>query len=146
VLGDSDLARTTSGAVQAILLQDYDSLDNPDLTPFIETASSVVDDVSLCASQKGTPLATAKLELLERWLSAHCYCLVDRLYYSRKTGKAEGIFQGRTGMNLDYTPYGQMAKSLDPTGCLVAVTSSMKAGMMWLGKTLPEQINYDQRN
>lgn len=140
------MARTTISAVQGILLQDYDTLNNPDITPFIESASSIVDDVAECASQKGTPLSTAKLEILERWLSAHCYCLVDRLYYSRVTGKAEGVFQGRTGMSLDYTPYGQFAKSLDPTGCLVAVTSSLKAGMMWLGKTLPEQVDYDQRN
>jgi hypothetical protein len=142
------MARTTSSAVQGVLLRDYDSRDNPSLTPFIDTASSVVDDVALCAVNKGTPLSDAKLELIERWLSAHCYAMNDQPYAEKKTMQASAVFQGRTGMYLEATKYGQMAVSLDPTGCLSAIASGSrkKASIAWLGLPESEQTPYRDRN
>ena len=76
--------RTTPAAVEGVLKQDYDPAD--DLLPFIETASSLVDDAFACSQRKKQPLSGAKQELMERWLSAHFYCVSEGKYTSRSEG------------------------------------------------------------
>jgi hypothetical protein len=140
------MARTTSDAVQAILLADYDSVNRPDLTPFIDTASAVVNRVAVCCLTKNKPLTATELELVERWLAAHCYCMSDQPYRSRKTEKAEGVFQGNSGMNLDATKYGQTANMIDYSGCLAAIAKKRLVKILWLGKYPTEQIDYVEKD
>lgn len=142
------MARTTSSAVLAILLNDYDSVNAPSLTPFIDSASIIVDRVAACATAEDDTLTSEELELIERWLAAHCYASSDQPYSSKSTERASATFQGRTGMYLEGTKYGQMAITLDHSGCLAAIASGerRRAGMHWLGKPRSEQITYDQRD
>jgi len=141
------MARTTSDLVKSVLLSDYDTDGTPDLTSFIDAASSVVDDVSDCATTKGKTLTSAKLELIERWLAAHFYVMQDRTYAQRKTLNSQAIFDGRTGMYLEASTYGQMAVTLDSSGCLFAIASGSrkKASAAWLGLRPSEQTPYTDR-
>lgn len=144
------MARTTADAVKALMAPggDYDLILEPDLTPFIDTASSVVDDVAECAANKGKTLSATKLELIERWLAAHFYQQSDQGYTQRSTLRASGSFQGKTEMYLESTKYGQTASNLDPSRCLDVIANGTRkvAGGFWLGKPKSEQINYEDRD
>jgi len=142
------MARTSQGAVQAILLDDYDSVNSPSLQPFIDTANVIVSRVATCATAKGKTLSSTELELIERWLAAHGYAMVDQPYQSKTTQQASATFQGRTGMGLEATKYGQQALSVDYSGCLKAIASGNRktAGLTWGGKAESEQLDYDERN
>lgn len=143
---DNQVARTTSSAVQGVLLRDYDTANSPSLTPFIDSASTIVDRVAACAAVKGKTLSTTELELIERWLAAHSYAMSDQTLSSKVTVDAEAIFHGRTGMYLEATKYGQMALSLDYSGCLNAIGQRKTAGGFWLGRPPSAQTDYDQRD
>lgn len=136
--------RTTTDNVQGILGKNYDPTVLVD--PFIESATVIVDRVVTCASSKGIPLTTTEAELVERWVAAHMYAAADPLYTSRSTNKASGSFQGQFGMRLESTDYGQRALSIDPSGCLAAISKGARIGFGWGGKTEPEQLTYRERN
>lgn len=142
------MARTDATAVVALMLpgKDYDTRRSPSLTPFIDTANALVTRVATCAATKGITLSAAELELLERWLSAHFYCMSDQTYSSRSTGGASGSFHGQTGMALDATKYGQTAQMLDSSGCLVSLSKRQTAGAFWAGKRPSEQTAYEDRS
>lgn len=140
------MARTTATAVQGVLVSDYDATIS--LTPFIETASAIVDDLVEALTLAGLVLSTTRAELIERWVAAHCYATNDRPLQAAKTGDAQATYQGKTGLYLDATYYGQMALSLDASGLLKKLTSGMGGvvGGRWIGKTETEQLSYEQRN
>lgn len=146
------MARTTSSDVIGILLEDYDSENLPSLTPFIESASVIVDRVATCATARNKTLTTTELELIERWLAAHMYAMSDQPYTSRKTENAEGGFQGKTSMYLEATKYGQNAVNIDYSGCLAtmgtpnAVVNKSVASAFWMGKAPSSQIDYVDRD
>lgn len=142
------MARTNSASVIGILIsgKQYDAKTAPSLTPFIDTAASIVDDVVACAAKKEIVLTSTKLELIERWLAAHAYAHADQLYSSSSAGGASGSFQGQTGMHLESTQYGQMAMNLDSSGCLRAINKGARAGVTWLGKPPSSQIPYVDRD
>lgn len=143
--------RTTTIAVESILRNaeevdggDYDGTTN--LEPYIETGSSIVDDMVAYATAAGlTAYSSSKLELIERWLSAHCYKSSDQAYASESVGGASGSFQGQTGLYLDGTKYGQMAKTLDVNGYLSAMLSGTPS-LKWGGKRYGDRIPYYQRD
>jgi hypothetical protein len=112
------MPRTTVSQVQGVLGRNWDGAT--DLQPFIDTATVIVDQVVSIAGAKLTPatLSDAQLELIERWLSAHCYTRMDQLFSSKSTGGASASFQGQTAMYLESTVYGQMAMSVDTSGAL----------------------------
>lgn len=141
------MARTTAAAVQEILGDDYDGSRN--LRPFIDTANVMTTRVNTCASDKGITLTTTELELIERWLAAHAYSISDQPYSENYTGKARGVYQGRTGMYLESSKYGQMAVNVDYSGCLAGLASeegSNRVRAVWLGKPPSEQIDYEDRD
>ena len=144
------MARTNAAAVKTLMApgRDYDTRRNPDLSPFIDTASLMVDRVAECAEEEGDSLSDAALELIERWLSAHFYQQSDQGYSSKSTGGASGSFHGQTGMRLEGTKYGQTALDLDHSGCLQAITgeSRAEASLDWLGKPPSEQIPLRDRD
>lgn len=145
------MPRTTSPEVEAILRPgsqggDYDDDNEPSLEPYIATASALVDRVATCATNKGITLSATELELIERWLAAHCYCLSDQTYASKSTEGASASFHGQTGMAIESTRYGQMALTLDVSGCLMALSKRQVASAGWLGKSDPDKLTYDQRN
>lgn len=140
------MARTNPGAVQEILFKDYDSVNEPPLQGYIATASAVVDRVVTCATAKAVTLSAVELELIERWLSAHFYCMSDAPYASHSHLGRSASFQGQTGMYLEATKYGQTAAALDPSGCLVAISKNQRASFSWLGKRPSEQTDYADRD
>lgn len=132
------MSRTNSTLVEGILGNEWNG--TTDLTPYIDTASSLVDDLVANASSLNiTAPASGKLELIERWLSAHFYQQMDPGYQSKKTKDASGDFTGKTGMNLSSTRYGQSAMMLDTTGFLRQ--NQNVAYSAWLGKTYVERDN-----
>lgn len=145
------MARTTSTAVIAVLLDDYGPRGDgtlPDLTAFVETASAVVDDVEDCAAARDRTLGSTRLELIERWLAAHFYAVSDQPYRSKSTADASATFQGDTAMYFEATKYGQTAMRLDPSGCLAAIggAAPARARAFWLGKPPSEQTDYEDRD
>lgn len=135
--------RTGSAAVEAILGKHYD----PDvvLTGFMDTANLEVD--WLKSQDSSGVLSEARLEMIERWLSAHFYAHADQLLKQEQAGGASGTYQGNTGMGFLSTQYGQSAVNLDLTGLLArknSVTSplgaSKKASMVWLGDDFTDPL------
>lgn len=130
--------RTTEDAVADIL--DNDSTIK--ITPFIVAASSLVDKIE--AADSNSQLSQSDFNIIETWLAAHFYTIRDQQYEQKKTGDAEGKFQGETGKGLDSSHYGQMAKTLDITGYLADLDTKArndmihKAGVLWGGTEYSE--------
>jgi len=140
------MARTNQAAVISILLKDYDSEEQPSLTPFINTANVVTSQIASQATEDGEPLDSTTLATIEMWLAAHFYCCSDLTYTSRSTGGASGSFMGTSGDSYKGTRYGQMAMAIDPTGFLAANNPQQRASMFWGGKPHSDQIPYNDRN
>lgn len=111
--------RTTEAAVRLILDDDT----TIDMTPFIEAASSMVDDV--CTNSGYT---SAKLELIERWLSAHFYHQRDKPLANEQAGSVGAGYQYKLGLMLANTHYGQTAMMLDYKGNLAALSKRLEKG------------------
>lgn len=139
--------RTLSADVLALMLpgKDYNLSSPPELTGFILTANKIVSRVATCATAKGMALDSTELELIERWLSAHFYVVSDQPYASKSTGGQSASFQGKTGMSLDASKYGQAAMNVDYSGCLSAISKRAFASTAWLGKNPNEQIAWENR-
>lgn len=138
------MARTTESDVQTLLAGDYDG--STSLAPHVATATAIVDRVATCATAKGATLSSTELELVERWLAAHCYAMIDQPYQSKTTGRASAVFQGRTGMGFAATKYGQTALALDYSGCLANIGRARRARVAWLGLAPSEQTPYVDRD
>lgn len=135
------MPRTTSSRVESILVSDYDG--ETDLTIYIESANSMTTDIAECAEENGTTLSATKLELIEAWLSAYFYALMDKPFVRKQTADASAEFQVAKDRSNNYL---QGAMSLDPTGCLAALSSGNNAQAYWLGKPPSEQIDYVDRD
>lgn len=128
------MARTTAEDVKGILGDHYDGTSN--VNKYIDTANSLVNKVS--SNDSDSLLDDSDLELIERWLAAHCYAHHDQLYQNKSTGRASGTYQGRTEFMFKSTQYGQMALVLDVTGYLAelqeqAMKGKRKAKAIWGG-------------
>ena len=126
--------RTTSEAVADIIETDVAI----DLTPFIATSSALV--TKHCA-EKNSAYTEAELELIERWLAAHCYTVRDPRTTRENLGKLETTFQSKVDLGLNTSHYGQMAMMLDWYGGLAALNETMingggrrVVGITWLGE------------
>jgi hypothetical protein len=140
--------RTNQDDVVAILGDDYDSHpeEGPprDLTPYINTASIIVDQVNACEIARGyPPMDAERAELMEAWLAAYFYTKSDPVYSSRTTAKASGTFVRDKEIP---EPYKGGALDLDFYGCLSAILNKKRARMTWLGKPPSAQIPYDERS
>lgn len=135
--------------MQELLMSDYGpKLDGtlPSLAPFIASANSITSTLYTRALAKEIIIASDNLELIERWLAAHCYVMSDQPYAERKTGQSSAVFQGRTGMYLEASKYGQMAIVLDPSGLLRTLGQGKRATADWVGTPLSEQVPYVDRD
>ena len=152
--------RTTSALVQGILGADYgpipDGLTLPDLTPYIATASSVVDQIKTIAAAQNSgslqlvPSDTgvgSQAEILERWLAAHFYCVMDPTYTQRSTmGASGGLEVGQAGKGFKSTKYGRMAVTMDYSMVLENLSEKKRARADWLGKPVSAQTPYVNRD
>ena len=135
------MARTTTAAVRLIIPTDADlSLDS-----FISAATCLVDYVA--AQDTDSLVSTDLLTEIETWLAAHFYAIRDLQYHQKQTEKASAVFQGKTGMSLDATLWGQQAKVLDVSGTLGTLGRQKHvASMGWLGLPPSEQTDYEDRD
>lgn len=115
--------RTTAADVQGILGTNYHLRTSPDLTPYIASASSIVDRIAAKATVDSTVL-----ELVERWLSAYFYCKMDPTYASKSTQGASGSFVSSSSLDGEGDRYKRAAIELDPTGLLNAMLNRKSAG------------------
>ncbi len=119
--------RTTVEAVGKIIEVE----DAIDLAPFIETASALVDTVVAKASET---LPSERLELIERYLAAHCYTLRKPRPTSETAGSVSISYQSKVDLNLATSHYGQMAMTLDTSGVLRNLAKNRRQGkVVWLG-------------
>ena len=120
--------RTTPDAVKGIINVE----EGVDLTPFIQTASNLVDRVQ----EADSTISESTLEIIERWLSAHFYALYKPRPLKESVGSANVTLQPFPGgKGLESTPYGQTALSLDPTGVLKSLSKGKtRVFVQWVGK------------
>lgn len=124
--------RTTDELVRGIIETE---VSISDLTPFIQSASMLVD--KFC---EGVGYQEQELEMIERWLSAHFYAIRDPRRSAESAGSVAESYQYRLGLHLQVTTYGQMAMILDYNGGLAALNASIEDGktgppdIAWLGK------------
>jgi hypothetical protein len=132
------MARTTPEAVEILLGFNYATMSQPSLTPYIDTASNIVDRLIGEAALIDVSIGGVTAELIERWLSCYFYCIMDPLYTSKSTDKASGGWEARS--------YKEAAIALDPSGLLAALLDpKLQASGSWLGKTDAELRDYDER-
>lgn len=118
-------ARVTTDEVKVLI-------DTPltDLTAFITVASQQVDRIDAVGS-----LSAAVLKEIERWLSAHYVAIRDPRVSQDAIADSRHTYEGKTGMGLDFTRYGQQARLLDTTGTLQKL-SLKKASLTYVGGTV----------
>lgn len=126
------MPRTTAESVAFIIELDEDI----DLTSFILTANELVTEVCVPLGYSDT-----RLELIERWLSAHFYAIRDMRVSQEQAGPVSASYQHKVGLMLANTMYGQQAMLLDTQGGLASLSKSLEMGrkkptMFWLGKKL----------
>ena len=66
----------------------------------------------------GSGFSSAELAEIEKWLSAHFVAMDDASTRIREetAGDAENKYEGKTGMRLNFTRWGQQVLLLDTTG------------------------------
>ena len=116
------MARTTYTAVGKIIEIDS-SFSETDFDPFIEAANALVTEV--CSTDD---YDTTRLELIERWLSAHFYAIRVPRETDEKAGSVSAKYQSKVDLGFDVTHYGQMALRLDTAGGLAAINAEAKGG------------------
>jgi len=114
------MPRTTDAAVEGIIEVD----DEISLTPFIETANQLVTDC--CVTDTG--YTDEKLELIERWLSAHFYAIRDPRASSEYAASIGQTYTLNHGRGLAATQYGQNSMRLDTAGGLAALDKATERG------------------
>ncbi len=117
--------------------------DQIPMQPFVDIATALTDKVS--SNDTLSVLSTALLKQIEANLSAHYYSLRDPDYLETKTQDSSAKFYGKTGMGLDFTPWGQTAKELDTTGFLSSLGKGQSIGITWLGTPIDDQLTFEER-
>lgn len=115
--------RTDAASVKIIIETE---LSDPVVDAFITTANLIVTDVL----GSDTTLSTAQLTEIEKWLTAHLLASTrEKQEQKEKVGDADVTYQGKTGMGLDATMYGQQVKILDTTGKMAQKLGKKSATM-----------------
>lgn len=118
--------RTSAGLVEAIIETDvtFGSLD-----PWIDFANELVTELCAPLVLPGTTTPaynSYRLELIERWLSAHAYTVLDpRLVQESVAGGVMQITQGKIDLGLKSSIYGQNAMRLDTQGALAVFDNGL---------------------
>jgi len=119
------MARVTVTEVKEVM--DNCTVADTIVNTFILVGELLIDKVFT----NDTVLGSDVLKEVERFYVAHLVAMTkSRVTTEEKLGEAAVKYAGKYGMNLDATPYGQIAKQLDTTGKLASVgkqVASMKA-------------------
>lgn len=108
------------------------------LEGFIDTATEMVDRVE----EIGGETDEQRLELIERWLTAHMASITVEPQETRKQIDITEIHWavGKGGDNLNSTPYGRQALALDRTFTLEKEYGT-KSETVWIGDNDPDAPN-----
>ena len=136
------MARTTVDQVEAIV--DIDS--GISLAPFIEIANAIVTEKCATATDADGNLVhdATRLELIERWLSAHFYHIRDNRPNIDKADVVSRAYRSKVDLGFNVTHYGQQAMLIDTSGALSRLNQQSQSGkgntvsFSWLGKTRSE--------
>lgn len=102
-------------AEDVLLILDTD-LTSPQIDAMINTADNLVTiHIDPLAD---TRVTSAVRDDIVMWLAAHFCAIRDRRVKDEGGDGVRFTYEGKTGMGLDYTSYGQQAKMIDPTGKL----------------------------
>jgi len=137
------VARTNEAAVRGIIKAEV----SISLTPFIQMANGLVTELCTVANGPDTPYGNERLELIERWLSAHFYTNYDPRLEQQKAGEASGKYQSKVDLGLMSSHYGQTAIYLDTNGKLAEFNrkntkpaspgDGKSTSILWLGTEAP---------
>lgn len=105
--------RAVFGDVEAILDTE---LTDSEITAYITTSNLVVT-----AQLGNTALSAALLTQIETYLAAHLISTTRERKAEQVSGEGGVHFEGKTGMRLEATHYGQTAMLLDATGRLAGL-------------------------
>lgn len=143
------MPRTLESSVIEILNEDNNYSDGASLVPYIETAHQVVNDN--CVDTTTYTYTVARLELIERWLSAYFYLLMNPVVKFSSVGKVQESFESKIDLGFWQNKYGQAAMILDTAGNLAALSNALEdvkkplpAGkktmsITWLGTECPRR-------
>jgi len=112
------MPRATETEVKEIIKT---TLTVEDVTPFLSAANTVVTD-----SLSGEGYGTETMKQIELWLAAHFLAARDPRRSRTKIGAGDDTYEGKTGMGLNSTSYGQRVMMLDHHGVLAALSSSKR--------------------
>jgi len=134
-------ALTTSAAVAKIIIVDPSVI--PDLNPFIDTASVMVENVIGSAAD-----ATVK-EIVARYLTAHLIAITDsstRIISEQVKTLQQSVYY-RLSDGLGITQWGATAMMLDSSGKLAVWNNKVVKGMVkfdlfWAGKAGDTDVTY----
>lgn len=110
--------RVTDGEVREIL-----DTDLADLTAFITTSNAYINNLLADAG-----FSEAYMKVIEMWLAAHFACMNDPRSIEESAGKGRSKFEGKHGMGLEHTRYGQQVMMLDTSGKLKDASTSTTTG------------------
>ena len=123
--------RTSEALVGGIIELDVDI----PIQPFIDLGSMFTDEVEaadIAAAAAADPvrpvtLAAGRLEMIERYLSAHGYATRDPRAESEGVKGITQKNQSKVDLGFNNTHYGQMAMRLDTTGYLAQLNATSLA-------------------
>ena len=110
------MSRTTADAVGGIIEVD----SGVSVLPFIEIANALVEELL------ADLFNDTRLELIERWLSAHFFACEYPRVSAEAAGPVSASYQQRVGLGLELTSYGQQVKILDTSGTLAQLDANSK--------------------
>jgi hypothetical protein len=134
------VARTTDILVGGIIEVDA----TIPLEPFITAANQLVTEL---LTSKGH--SADRLEMIERYLSAHFYTLRDPRPVVETAGPVSQTNQSKVDLYLCTSHYGQTAILLDTSGTLAAVNDEAKGGgkktatVYWVGYHRHSDLTHD---
>jgi hydrogenase maturation factor HypF (carbamoyltransferase family) len=112
------MARVTIDDVKEILDTD---LSDEAMDIHISAANAII------TAYLSEDMTEVQMTLIERYLAAHFCAMIDRQAQSEKIDVISITYQGKTGLGLDFTAYGQQVKMLDTTGKLASMQAKTAA-------------------
>lgn len=130
------MPRTTKAQVETIIELDSQVIPDEDaLASFITIANELVTECCTATAGPTTAYTDDRLELIERWLTAHFYTVRDPRSTEERAGAVSAVYQSVVGLGFDTSHYGQTAMRLDTNGGLAKLNTDAKKGKRRLGAT-----------
>lgn len=105
------MSHTNATGAQVLEILDT-TLTASEIDPFLAAAQGIVTDLL------EDDYEDARLTEIERWLAAHFAAIRDKRVSEEAVGTSQFKYEGKTGMNLDFTRYGQQVQILEHQGIL----------------------------